>query len=381
MAISITWATKVIYVPKSYMSVIQASPFEILQLDVNQFRLDLKDLEDNVDGMTFLDTHNHNTEITLSGVAYARIFEIINGYTVEFEDGQYGVTLYGANNNILDAKVANQVSVLANNSAGLINNEAVNDQSYLAGRVYIDTSGAGNPGTVFPKGTPPDAVDNWADALVIAGDRNLRQYDLFGTLTLTGTDDITSSHWWGNGIVTTAMVLGGGDTEGSIFQQLQLSGTADGRIAGVDCLVLSITGFSGALRECVLGGTLTIHSTNTLPIIFRNCMSGVAGVGTPVLDMNSANCPVSIRNYTGGLQIQNFDQGNNMSIDVLSGNIILDATCTSGTIVLRGDYALTDNSGPGCTVIMQGRSYEASTWSKKASDHAHTTELILKEKS
>lgn len=114
--ITINWITKVIFVPQAYLTSIGGGVFE---LDTNQFRLDLKDLEDDADGMTFLDTHRHNTEVTLAGVTYARFFEIINGYTIEFEDLPYAVNLIGTNNNIADVAVVNQVSIRSFNSAGL----------------------------------------------------------------------------------------------------------------------------------------------------------------------------------------------------------------------------------------------------------------------
>lgn len=117
MPISITWGTKVIYVPQNYLTFISGVLYE---LDVDQFRLDLKDLEDNEEGMPFLDTHRHISEATLSGVTYARLVEIINGYTVQFEDGQYVVRCVGANHNLADVKVANQVSLIIGNAAGLI---------------------------------------------------------------------------------------------------------------------------------------------------------------------------------------------------------------------------------------------------------------------
>jgi len=58
----------------------------------------------------------------LSGLTYARIVNIISPYSFEFEDGQYAVVTVGANHNIIDVKIQNQVSVVTQNSAGLINN-------------------------------------------------------------------------------------------------------------------------------------------------------------------------------------------------------------------------------------------------------------------
>lgn len=117
MAISINWATKVINVPQAYLTPVSGSLYE---LDTNQFRLDLKALEASEAGSVFDDTHRHNTEVTVAGVTYAKFFEIINGYTVTFEDGAYRVRLAGTNNNISDVQNLNQVSLLTQNSAGLI---------------------------------------------------------------------------------------------------------------------------------------------------------------------------------------------------------------------------------------------------------------------
>ena len=120
MAISISWGTKVINVPKADMTLIQSTPYEIRELDLDVFRLALKDLEDSEEGMAFPDTHIHITESILGGITYVRKIEIINDYTVTFEDGQYGVNAVGANSNLMDVLNPNQVSLRTANSAGLI---------------------------------------------------------------------------------------------------------------------------------------------------------------------------------------------------------------------------------------------------------------------
>jgi len=120
MPISIEWGTRIISVPQSYLTLISGTLYE---LDTDQFRLDLKDLEDDVEGMPFPDTHNHNTEVSVAGITYARVIEIINGYSITFEDGQYTVRLSGSNNNFFDVENGilnqNQVQIISTNSAGL----------------------------------------------------------------------------------------------------------------------------------------------------------------------------------------------------------------------------------------------------------------------
>lgn len=119
MAISIDWATRVIFVPQADLTLISAGLYE---LDVDDFRLALKDIEDSEEGIAFPATHQRNAPVTLSGTTYAQTFEIINGYTVEFESTgtPYTVRCVGANHNLGDVKVVNDVSLIIGNSAGLI---------------------------------------------------------------------------------------------------------------------------------------------------------------------------------------------------------------------------------------------------------------------
>jgi len=155
MAITVDWATKVINVYKVDMTLVSSVPFEIYELNINTFRLALKDLEDNIEGMPCLTTHNHNTIVTVGGVTLARVVEIINGYTVTFEDGSYAVNLVGANSNIADVTNLNSVSVRTANSAGLTElnlanvvwDELVADHltDGTTGKKLSDAAAAGNP--------------------------------------------------------------------------------------------------------------------------------------------------------------------------------------------------------------------------------------------
>jgi len=151
MAISISWPTGVISVPKADMTLVQSTPIEIRELNINTFRLALKDLEDDAEGQVWATTHNHNTIVTVGGVTLARVVEIINGYTVTFEDGSYAVNLVDANSNIADVVNLNTVSIRAANSAGLIQTTIWDEP--IAGHLTTGTTGktlseagsAGNP--------------------------------------------------------------------------------------------------------------------------------------------------------------------------------------------------------------------------------------------
>lgn len=117
MAISINWGTKVIFVPQADLTFVSGTDYN---LDLNTFRLSLHALQDNEQGIVYDETHRHVAPITVGGVTLARVLEIINGYTVTFENGSYTVNLIGANSNVGDVVNLNSVSVRSANSAGLV---------------------------------------------------------------------------------------------------------------------------------------------------------------------------------------------------------------------------------------------------------------------
>lgn len=119
MDVSIDWGVRVIHIPRAYLEHVSSRDY---RLDIDMFRRDLRSLEASEYGMGNPRTHEHSTQVMLSGVTYARMVRIINGYTVEFEDAgaPYRVTCVGANHNISDVQVVNSVSLVIGNAAGLI---------------------------------------------------------------------------------------------------------------------------------------------------------------------------------------------------------------------------------------------------------------------
>jgi hypothetical protein len=119
LTVEIDWPSGEIFIPQSELTHVSGLTY---QLDVNEFRLALKDLEDNSEGIVWSKTHNHNTSTLLSGVIYARQVEILDPYNITFEDvgSPYTVVCINANHNIADKKNVNNVSLIIGNSAGLI---------------------------------------------------------------------------------------------------------------------------------------------------------------------------------------------------------------------------------------------------------------------
>lgn len=125
MPVSVNWATKIITVPADVMTLISGGggPGSLYELNVDTLHHALRDLEDDTTGMVFPVTHAYVGAVTLAGVTFAPLFQVINGYQVEFPEvslDRCTIRCVGANHNIGDVKVLNTVSLIIGNSAGLI---------------------------------------------------------------------------------------------------------------------------------------------------------------------------------------------------------------------------------------------------------------------
>ena len=340
MAISIDPLTFVIYVPKSYMTLTQSSP-EVRELNVNAFRLDLKDLEDDENGIYLPKTHNHNTEVTLAGLTYARTVEIISPYTVEFEDGQYTVNCVGANHNISDVKVANQVSLIVNNAAGLITNAQIEFSSFNGG-VSVDTSST-HSGTVFPVGTAQRPVNNMSDALMIAQNRGLTTFYIYGDITLDNSLDLSTFNFVGESMNKSEVTV---DSNANVtdceFYECTLKGTLDGDCKVKNCRILDVNYISGYIELCVIAGVITLGGG--AQAYFMDCWAGTNSGNPPEIDLGGSGQTLVMQNFNGYIKWKNKTGTEQANASLNAGWIELDSTITDGTINIIGVGHVDDNS-------------------------------------
>jgi len=380
MAIGVGWGgTNIIYVPKADLALIQPSP-EVRELDLDWFRLELKDLEDDEEGIAHPDTHRHNTEVTLSGLTYARIIEIIAPYTVEFEDGQYTINCVGANHNLSDVKVANQVSLIVNNAAGLINMPAIEYSSFDGG-VTVDVVN-GVVGTVYNIGTPQNPVNNVADALLIASYRGFTTFYIIEDITLDSGTDFEEMIFVGESKTKSLITIeSDADVENCEFFDAEITGVLDGGSVLKNCLIKNINYVNGYIEQCVLGtGTVTLGGGEEAH--FLDCWSGVVGTATPIIDMGGSGQALGMRNYNGGIHLKNKSGPDKVNIDLNSGHVILDSTVTNGEIVIRGIGKLTDNSigaTVDCNELVNSENVATAVWND--SDAEFLLKVIRNKKS
>ena len=351
MAISINWGTKVISILRADMTLIQSSPTEIRQLNLDTFRLTLKNLEDSADGMAFERTHSHNTSVTVGGVTLARVIEIINGYSVTFEDGQYAVNLVGANSNVADVVNVNQVSVRSANSAGLQDLSVILSAAYN-GEICIDVIN-GQAGTDVPIGTRTQPVNNFDDAKILAVKEGARTIRILEATTLSNTDFsdgyvFTSD----NPGVTVLTVDPSANVEFCEFNNISIQGTADGNNVYRSCVLLDIEFTSGFIFQCSLNGDIHINGGQLLALL--SCFSNrVTGDQQPIIDFNG-NGKLILRDYQGAIELRNHTDTSgdgDVCLDFSSGVCLIHPSVTAGYIPVRGICRVVDNSTGTANVV------------------------------
>lgn len=341
--ITVDWATRIITVPQSFLTFVGGVSY---QLDTEAFKVAINDIEDNEQGMVHPPILNHATSVLLDGIEYARVLEIINGYTITFEETgtPYKVFLIGSNNNILTVTNLGTVQVAPANSAGLINLNELQFGVYQ-NAVWIDQT-FGAAGIGYPKGTPLDPVNNIPDAITIAQARGFQEIRVIGNLTLDTGDNVENYRLVGQNAARTQLVINAGaETLGCEIQEAYVTGNLDGGTILRQCVIDSLNYINGFVFQCMINpGTISLGGTT--PAHFLSCYSGVPGLGTPIIDMNGVtddqDTPLAIRGYNGGIELRDKTGAGSVSIDLSSGQVKIANTCTNGTVVIRGDGEVTD---------------------------------------
>ena len=372
--ISVDWSTRVIFIPRNDLTLVQATPTEIREMEVEWFRYQCMDLLDNEDGVVNPDIFIHNTEVLLGGLTYARVIEIINGYTITFEDGQYAVNIVGGNTNIADVVNVNQVSVRSSNSAGLISSKDI-EYSSFQNTITIDIIN-GSSGTLFPIGTKREPVNNLADALLIAEYRGFKSItvlnDMIGVNALDAGNMDGFTILGNNEITTCIEILPAINVENCTIQHATISGTLDGGIIINDCRIFNLNYVSGEISNCGLGGTIILDGN--AETIFKNCYM-LDFDSVPVIDLNNSGQDLSVGNFNGILQLRNLnDATTDVNVGLTSGQLILEPSIISGNVLVAGNGLINDmgTSNPNDDALMNVDNVAYHVW-----DNTIATNLVL----
>jgi hypothetical protein len=345
--LSVDWLNKIVYVPQTFLTFIGG---QVYQLDTYNFKIAINDIEDSEQGAVYPQILNHNTSITLGGIEYARILEVVNGYTITFEETgtPYVVNLVGSNNNILDVTNLGTVQIRSNNSAGLINVREVQFNTF-SGAVYVDQAN-GSTGTVYPKGTPLDPVNNFTDAVQIAAVNGFDTIQIVNNATLGAEANVAGYKLRGqNASRSTITVQAAAETANCEIFEATVTGILDNGIVVRDCIIDNVNYINGISYNCMLRNTIRLGGVT--PAYFLNCYSAASSdedLLMPVIDFNGAddgqNTSMAIHKFSGYIELTEKTGGSNAILDLTSGEVIIDSTCTNGSITCRGNGEVVDHN-------------------------------------
>ncbi len=234
----------------------------------------------------------------------------------------------------------------SSSSATLQEQDALQYSSY-GGVVSIDplTTNPNAKGVLYPSGNKEYPVDNIPNGVYIAWDKGIDTLELRGNHELVLGDEPTKLKLRGqNKILTILNVHADANVLQCEFSRMTIMGTLDGDSIIEKCSIKGLNYVNGEViqstlqeEEIILGGNKEAR--------FIDCYSGVSGSNTPTLNMNGTGQSLLIRNYSGGIKITNREGSDPCSIDMNSGHVIIDATCTGSAITVRGTCKVTVMNG------------------------------------
>jgi len=238
--------------------------------------------------------------------------------------------------------------------------EAVKQMEY-SNRVCYQ-AGSGNTGTTWPLGTRRYPLESFADIFSICIARGFNSVEIIDNLTTQATDNIAGYVMIGQDPSSTLLSLTSGNNTTAVkLKELTATGTCGGRMDMENCHLTNIvdlcaSGGDANLTRCKLMNSIQLNSIADQTYSFDQCI-GSGGATAPTLDVNGCSADIDLSCYSGSLSVTNMtNPGCNLSIDINSGHITLDASITQGNIIIRGIAKFTNNTTPqaGLTIDISG---------------------------
>lgn len=216
--------------------------------------------------------------------------------------------------------------------------------NYL-GAVWINANN-GVAGTITGiNGTSTNPVDTIADAITIADNTGIQKFVILtGTLTLTAALTEFNVEMRDE----SELLLNGQNINGTEFFGGFIKGAGTGTATMRSCSLEDISGLNIDAQMCGILGTIGLGpGTSTLEL----CHSHQPGTATPIINF-TATSRLNLRAYSGGIEITNMTTATNIaSLEYIAGQLIVNASCTAGTLVYRGNVYPVADSSAGTTVI------------------------------
>lgn len=218
---------------------------------------------------------------------------------------------------------------------------------YDGGQVWIDTVD-GTAGTEsYVNGVADNPTLTLADGITIASNLSLHGFYVSNESSITFAESHVNEVWRSNG---GTMALGGQDISSSHFYHWNdISGTgtsASGETHLLDSHVansVACTLGQAHITRCSIGagGLVLSQAAN---YVIEDSKSGIAGASAPTIDMGAAvgGSNMSVRNWSGGITLNNLASGDVVTLEGTFGTITLNGA--DAQVEIRGiAKAVTNN--------------------------------------
>ena len=239
-------------------------------------------------------------------------------------------------------------------------------QASYAGGVAVDVIN-GATGTAFDFGTRKNPVDNFADMETIATANGLRRVYIMNDATISSVDLSGQNHVFiGDSPHIVLTVDPSADVTGSAMELVTVVGELNGLNTLRSCTLGAVTKVSGFIEKTAFQSTVALSGTTFM----AECYSQVAGTGYPTVDVGSNT--LMVRDYHGSLGIVGMTGGTH-TVELYGGRLTVEASCTGGTIYMRGAHfdSVNDLSGGAVTMVDQTEAKENANaiWDEAVTDH------------
>ena len=249
--------------------------------------------------------------------------------------------------------------------------------SSFRGAVSVDTAnttGRAGSGVDFPAGTERQPCLLLSDAALIEAARGLFAIRVFGDLDIDSGSHVNIVFEGDSPTKTTITIRPLANTLNCEFLNATVTGTLDGGSTITACHITTLSVVEGNVIDCSLeSGLITLSGVGQANFI--NCQSGLAGSVTPVLDLGGSGSALTFRNYSGGIELRNKTGADALSMDMSSGKIVLHSTISNGTLKLRGQAELVDNS-TGTAIVLSEHLLDVTEISLIRKMHTNRLEAI-----
>jgi hypothetical protein len=234
-------------------------------------------------------------------------------------------------------------------AGGLDLDNAIKESLFADGTVWVDPTGTNS--TAWPYGSAPFPTSTIANGKTIADAKKIQRINITGTISLAAAMENYELIGSGNIDAVELIDINSQSVEHSTLRDLTVTGVGgNAALIGdqtryTNCLLYAHTNINGVVQGGSLGGACSIRDTG-----FAVFLDTFFGQGAACTLTMQAPTKCDIINMRGAVTISGMD-GGVCNITLTDGSsVIIDNTCTGGTLTLTGIGTVTDNSA-GTTVV------------------------------